>query len=29
VEDLVELINVISAFEEGATTKEFCKDTAY
>jgi hypothetical protein len=29
VEDLVELIDVISAFEEWASTEQFCKNAAY
>jgi hypothetical protein len=29
VKDLVELIDVISAFEEWASTEEFCKNAAY
>jgi hypothetical protein len=29
VEDLVELIDVISAFEEWASTEQFCENAAY
>jgi hypothetical protein len=29
MEDLVELINVISTFEEGTSTQQLCEDTSY